>query len=91
MICVCRVFVSGVLSYILVLKVLPDILVARYVTTSHNQCLFIVSLSYRSTMYGIFLCIMTSIRAGTGNSRFPDEVIREYPHDAGVNEAEVSS
>ena len=26
-------------------------------------------------------------KSGTGNSRFPDEVIREYPHDAGVNEA----
>jgi hypothetical protein len=41
-------------------------------------------------MYGIFLCIMTAIGAGTVNSRFPDEAITEYRHDGSVNK-EVSS
>jgi hypothetical protein len=57
-------------------KVLSDILVARCVTTSHIQCLFIATLLYKNTMYGIFLRIMTTIGAGTGNSRFPDEQLQ---------------
>jgi hypothetical protein len=74
-------------------KVLPDILghgVLQCVTTYHIQCLFTGTLLYKNTMYGIFLCIMTTIGAGSGNSRFPDEVITEYRHDGSGNK-EVSS
>jgi hypothetical protein len=34
---------------------------------------------------------MTTMGDGARNSRFPDETIAEYLHDACVNEVEVSS